>query len=453
MPGSCSFLLKCFLMKAVFRKIMDSVIPYSLLLLPSAIVAGIIDWRFHNYFWPSWNRFRPHTNAMFDFFSVLTLFILVIFLVHVFLTLRKKPERKFGWYKWPIIFTGFGCLVAIIAYKANIPEIRTPYWDIYVNFINPIIVFLLIISYLKEAKWRELFTKSTLLTFSIFGAFCIFEYFTNLLPGINKDFLGRLVWPYINPFVNMKAESANWLAYIFGPTAILAFVRLGRNLKEKIALKESWLEIVAFIIGSSVLLLTKSYTGIGIAVLLITYWFIRNLHGRQRTAFVLALIIAASIGIASQYKTRKFQILLGNYKKENSIERRFQIYKFNAESFIAKPFTGIGPGNYQSYFRANMSNYGINIPEEELPPHPHNLIMNFWAELSIFGLIAALILYIVPMTKIILHPAQNDIFFVFVYFLGHGLIDLPYGLEEFSVLFWMVLALTAISSNKFAKDS
>jgi hypothetical protein len=147
-------------------------------------------------------------------------------------------------------------------------------------------------------------------------------------------------------------------------------------------------------------------------------------------------------GIGSQYKTQKFQILLGNYKKENSIERRAQIYTFNAKSFLAKPVTGIGPGNYQSYFRANQNKDGINIPEEEIPPHPHNLITFFWSEIGIFGLLAILLIYGFVIYKIIFSP--NVFYFVMLYPLGHGLIDVPYGLEEFSMLFWIFLALSGL---------
>lgn len=417
------------------------------LLLPPAIVAGIIDYRFHNYFWPSLNALRPRTGFMFDFFSVLTLFVIILSIIYlIHLTSKLKEKLTLSLIHIPVFLIFGGCIVAAVNFAPYVPQIKSAYWQIFINFISPIIVFWILFSSLKEPVWQKRFTKSFLLTISLLGALCIFEFFTNILPGTNRDFLGREVWPYVDPFIKMKAESANWLAYIFGPAVILAAINLIENIKNSAKIKEIWLEIIALIICGIALLLTKSYTGISITGFILFLWLFRNLHGKYRLYLVAGLIVLLAAGIGSQYNTKKFQILLGNYKKENSIQRREQIYTFNAKSFIEKPVVGIGPGNYQSYFRANMNKYGINIPEEEIPPHPHNLITFFWSEIGLFGLLAILFIYGFVVYKIIFHP--NVFYFVMLYPLGHGIIDVPYGLEEFSMLFWVFLGLSVLLDKK-----
>jgi len=414
------------------------------LLLPPAIIAGIIDYRFHNYFWPSINALRPRTGFMFDFFSVLTFFVVILFIVYlIYAVARRNEKSKLTWAHWTVFLIIGGYIIALINFAPYAPQIKSAYWQVLINFVSPLLVFWILFSNLKEPVWQKRFIKSFLLTITALGALCIFEFFTDILPGANRDFLGREVWPYIDPFVKMKPESANWLAYIFGPAVILAAVSLAENVKNKIInIKNLWLEILALVICGVALLLTKSYTGILITAFILFIWLFKNLHGKHRLYLVAGLIVLMAAGIGSQYKTQKFQILLGNYKKENSIERRAQIYTFNAKSFLAKPVTGIGPGNYQSYFRANQNKYGINIPEEEIPPHPHNLITFFWSEIGIFGLLAILLIYGFVIYKIIFSP--NVFYFVMLYPLGHGLIDVPYGLEEFSMLFWIFLALSVL---------
>jgi len=435
----------------MIRKILNKVFQGLVCGIPLFIVLGIFDYRFHNYFWKDLDSFRIIPGIrMFDFFSILDGYLALLFVVFFILLAMKEilMDKGSKWINLPIALIIVGGIVELFTYIQIEPSIKSFWFQSYLNYANPILLFFVLVFGVKNEKLFKSLKKAFFITFSIFGGIILFKYFTDLLPGANKDFLGRLVWPYIDPFVSMKAESANWLAYLFGPMIILAAVNLVEKTKEKMGLRKYALEFLTIAISGMILVLTKSYTGLFVVFFIIAYLVFAYLPRDKRKFFWLGIVVLLIVGIASQYHTEKFQILLGNYKKANSIERRIQIYEFNFDAFLDHPLKGIGLGNYQSYFRENQIAYLENmIPEEEIPPHPHNLIVNFWSDLGIFGLMAIFAMYIMVIFNILKEfnsPDKNLYLLVFFYFLGHGLLDLPYGLEENSILFWIILSFIFI---------
>ena len=398
-------------------------------LLPLALILGLLDFRFHNYFWPNWDWVRPVGSwRMFDFFSVWNFYVAA--LVIAFVVGRAYVPRRLPRWTWAVLgLTCLGVLVAAFSYTPVEPHIKSLPFQLGMNYVGPMLVFLMMVF----SKPRGL-GRSLVFTFGGFGAICLLQFLTGWFPGEATDFLGRLAWPYVDPFYGMTAESANWLAYLFGPVFLLGAVLWTR--------KRKWPMGVATVICGLVLLLTKSYTGVGIAFVLLAWWIYLNLEKAWRKWFWLGLVVVLAVGVVTQYDSPKFQILLGNYPHENSIERRSHIYAFNAAAFSEAPLTGIGPGNYQSYFRDNQLEFtGYEIPEHELPVHAHNLIMNAWSDLGLAGMIAMIILYVMAFKGAVWERLKNPYWLAFSYPLGHGLMDTPYGLEETSVMFWVLLGL------------
>ncbi|MBI2638135.1 O-antigen ligase family protein [Candidatus Peregrinibacteria bacterium] len=417
---------------------------------PFVLIAGIFDYRFHTYFWPKLDFIKLFSkSAMFDFVGIADWYFLVIAALATFGFLFWKepsPDKKRRWIYLPIILIALGAIIARFTFEPVLPKVKSFTLEVWGQFVFPAGLFFILIFSLREKLWIERFQKMLLLAFTILGILSIFEFFTNIMPGANRDFIGRLVWPYIDPFVKMKPESANWLAYLFGPIALLSIVRIIKQ-------KDSFFEYAALAVSLAVLLLTQSYAGILITGILALIFLSVHLsrHARKNLwLVVLLIVIAAAIPIS---QTKKFQILLGNYKQENSIERRLQIYKFNWEAFKKQPWKGLGPANYQSYFRQNMDEFiGTKIPEVEIPPHPHNLAVFFWSELGLAGLIAIIVIYISVIFRLLRNPHKHPASFVFAYFLGHGIADNAYGLPEIALLFWIMLALVFLVDGANEND-
>lgn len=432
--------------KSLWKKIYLSLI----CAIPFVFVAGIFDYRFHAYFWPKLDFIKLfNKSAMFDFFGIADWYFLVVAALAIFGFLFWKepsPDKKRRWVYLPIILIALGVIIARFTFEPVFPKVKSFTLEVWGQFVFPIALFFILIFSLREKLWIERFQKMLLLAFTILGILSIFEFFTDIMPGANRDFIGRLVWPYIDPFVKMKPESANWLAYLFGPIVLLSIIRIAKQ-------NRSLLEGIALLISLAVLFLTQSYAGILIAGVLSMIFLSVHLsrHARKILWLVALLIIIATAIPLSQ--TKKFQILLGNYKQENSIERRLQIYQFNWEAFKKHPFKGLGPANYQSYFRQNMDEFiKAKIPEVEIPPHPHNLAVFFWSELGMPGLIAIIIIYISVIFRLFRRPHKHPATFVFAYFLGHGIADNAYGLSEIALLFWIMLALVFLVDGAIEND-
>lgn len=436
----------------MIKKILTRAFNVLLYLLPVFLIAGIIDFRFHNYFWPdiSWPRFiQP--MAMFDFFSVLDFYILGLFVIWFLMMIFVKelrPDFKFRWIYFIIVFVIAGLVVARVSYIANPFSVKSFNFQALINYVNPILLFLMMIFSIKKKEVLKNLSTAFLLSFSLFGLVILTQNFTSFLPGGAHDFLGRLSWPYIDPFFGLKAENANWLAFLFGPILILATIELIKIIRGHV---EKWHRYIvpaaSSLISILILFFTKSYTGFLIAFVVFGYLLFINLPKTKRKYFFVGLLVVLILALGSQIDTRKFQILIGNDKQETSINRRLQIYEFNYKAFLDRPLTGIGPGNYQGFFKDNMEKYlEEKIPDIEIPPHPHNLIIYFWSDLGIFGLLSILIIYIFGVVKVFTKN-KNLYVFVLIYLLGHGLLDLPYGSDENSVLFWTVLAMIVIQET------
>lgn len=404
---------------------------------PLALLAGLIDYRFHSYYWPQLDTLRLFQGEQFfDFFSVLTLYIAVMFVVFLLSKLWKRLP------KWIYAVMGLvvlGLVVAGLSFEPAEPQIHSFHTQAIKHYLFPMLGFVMLWSGLQKKKTRAQFMNVLLGSFSVLGFLAMFEYLFKVLPGENVDFLGRLAWPYIDPFTAGKVESANNLSFLFGPVLLLSITEYYQRRK--------WPLLIPIVPALSVILLSQSYTGLLVLCALIALLIFLIAHPKKRWKAMGMLLALGVVGLITQLDNPKFQILTGqaDYTLPNSIERRVQIYSFTWEKMKEDPFTGIGPGNYQSTFRAEQERFLTEaIPEKEMPPLPHNLTLLWWSDLGLAGLIAILALYAHTGWQIIKKPLARPEVFAFAYLLGHGLADTPYGLEEFSVAFWVTLCLSCV---------
>lgn len=417
--------------------------------IPYMIIAGILDYRFHNYYFSWLNHYRPLINEkMFDFFSVFDGYIYIVaflFLVNVVKNDELRSNVKKIISQKNVLVTAGVVLVAsllsIATYSPVEPIIHGVGNYLHEIFLIPLCVFVVLASVESDTsnEFEKTFLLNIVIAFSLLGALTIYEFFNADLPGASRDFLDRAVWPYIDPFYDKKAESANWLSYLSAPLALIGITQCKRH-ENKLT---QTILLIGIAVGLSVLILSKSYTGIvAFAASVGLFFFTKIKTIKMKVVLVLLLLFIGGIFVYSQRDTRKFQILMGNYSKENSIQRRAQIYTVSTSMLLEKPFTGVGPGNYQSAFKNKMlSVLEKPIPEDEVPPHPHNLVLDWWSELGIGGLIAIVSMYFIVIRRWFGSNMTNTGLIVITYFLFHGFLDVPYGLSEVATLFWIMWAL------------
>ena len=133
-----------------------------------------------------------------------------------------------------------------------------------------------------------------------------------------------------------------------------------------------------------------------------------------------------------------------------SLEIRSHLWNSTWQSIKDNYLLGIGLRN----FKGTMINYH-KIDWLEIYPHPHNIFLNIWLELGLFGLIV--FLFIIKQIFISLQEMlrrNNKMFYplalAWLTLLIHGLVDLPYFKNDLSILFFILLGLTIL--NIFNED-
>lgn len=80
---------------------------------------------------------------------------------------------------------------------------------------------------------------------------------------------------------------------------------------------------------------------------------------------------------------------------------------------------------------------------------PHNIFLNFWSEIGLFGALAFIFLYIIGVKEAVKKYGNNKIFGIVLVgalaiFLIHGMVDVPYFKNDLSFLWWTIAAIIFI---------
>jgi len=113
----------------------------------------------------------------------------------------------------------------------------------------------------------------------------------------------------------------------------------------------------------------------------------------------------------------------------------------------ARPVLGSGLAGFPHYYEQ----YRL-IKHTEFLLYPHNVILNFWVQLGLFGLLVVIFILIEFFwTARCLLKTKNPEFnwaialmTAMVCLLGHGLVDVPYFKNDLAILFWLLIGIMVI---------
>ncbi|MFW0862717.1 MAG: O-antigen ligase family protein [Candidatus Komeilibacteria bacterium] len=201
--------------------------------------------------------------------------------------------------------------------------------------------------------------------------------------------------------------------------------------------------LIALSIGVFIILLAKKHT--------------------RLLAIVLAVILYFVILITPSLRSVAFEkITISDYSGQI---RRAQ-WTETISMLKDNPFTGGGLANYQEAVKQYHSS-GITINDKWQPVevflYPHNIILNFWTEVGILGLISTLWLFIIlgvliyrinikkkwlPIYKkeYITHLSLG-VGASLIVIIIHGIVDVPYFKNDLSILFWLIVGITIVLYN------
>ncbi|HOZ16462.1 MAG TPA: O-antigen ligase family protein [Candidatus Portnoybacteria bacterium] len=358
--------------------------------------------------------------------TMLELLICALFILWVFQGVHRslwtviKYERLLIWGVF-LLFLGVS-LATIFSWDAKTSAGIWKAW-----FVDPILFFMIFITVIKKEDVEDVFKSMILSGFVVALISLIY-----LICG-NLNYQGRLQGVFNSP---------NYLAMYLAIPLLLSlgfFLRfplerfLGNCLKgvngtaKGAAWKTRGIYGVIFITIAVVLSFTQSFGALLGIIGAVGLGAVFYLYQKNKKALALSLVVVGSAAI----------LIIGLIKIQSleglkSFDARFVIWKGAVNAFFENPFTGIGPGTFEYYFPP-YPKWGV--------PQPHNVFLAFLIQTGLPGFVG-FILILIWFYK---NNAKNlALLCSMTYILAHGLVDTTYWKNDLSVVFWIMIGITAV---------
>ncbi|MDD4333511.1 MAG: O-antigen ligase family protein [Patescibacteria group bacterium] len=371
-------------------------------------------------------------------------------------------------------------------------------WKAY--FFEPLLVYILILNIFGGAKNVETHRNASLrkiilaLAVSAFviSAFAIFQKFTgafisnplwaaeatrrvtSFFPYPNA--VGLYLGPLVLLFAGYLANLILNFKFLTLPTGrqVLNKFQIS-NFKFQNIFKVIFLATVIMLSVVSIYFAKSEGAMAGVVVGLIVFGLLAGKRARWAT---IGLILILTIGVSSYAPARNYFIekatlndLSGQIRKQQWIETKKMLY-------AGYWFWGTGLDNYEAavkpfhqegiFLKNNDPDWLQKIRESaayrqmmwqptEIYHYPHNILLNFWTELGLVGML--LFVWVVfrylelgirshKLVELNSQFINIGLFCAMIAVIVHGLVDVPYFKNDLAVMFWVLVALIALINLK-----
>lgn len=181
---------------------------------------------------------------------------------------------------------------------------------------------------------------------------------------------------------------------------------------------------------------------VALAFGLLIYLFFTNY---KKTVFAIAVF---GIIVAFTIPSLKSAIFF----EDQSGQNRLTLWHYSTEYLMASPQNFVMGSGLRTFFNEVQRPY-YDVKQMERLIYPHNIILNFWLETGLFGLVA--FMGIAISAVIINAKRENDysagkaaIYSAIGAIFVHGLVDVPYFKNDLAMLFWIIIAIIIITSQQ-----
>lgn len=338
-------------------------------------------------------------------------------------------------------------------------------------FLEPIILYVLIINYFNiRNDWKKIIWALSLSALFI-SLVAIFQQISGLY--IFNEFWAQAE----TRRVTSVFAYPNALGLYLAPVVLLTLGLASSYLKDLKKLKNivlSFSLLTIIILSMLAMYFAKSEGALIATMISIFIYFL--IYNKQTRIIAISLIIIASVLLALNPQAH-------TYIKEKAMLRdksgQIRISQWQETWQMLKDdnnwFTGVGLLNYQQTV-APYHQEGIFIKDYQDPDwlsktlfnqefrqsvwqpleiylYPHNIVLNFWVELGLLGLLVYMFLFInmfIQAIKLLQynHKDFKPILIAIISSLSaiiiHGLVDVPYFKNDLSAMFWIILSLLAL---------
>jgi O-antigen ligase len=398
--------------------------------------------------------------------TLLEIMILTLFAVFILKRFFDKENQsflekiglktiKFSNYKWLILAWLFAATVAVFVSDNRLAALGV--WKAY--FIEPILFFIVFINTIKSKQdLNKIFNALGVSAIAI-SVFAIYQKFTGAfifnetwfdpatrrvtsffgypnavglyLAPIAVLFIGKFCqWFFARLETFKNSETKNWIIKLLKPKFR---PKAGQPLADTELLLPFFYLII---ITTSVLAIWFARSegaifGLAVGCLLLGLLLnkLRPITLLAAGAIVAALILTPSFG---HWAVDKANL------RDFSGQLRLVIWQETQEMLAASPVFGAGLANFQT--AVAPYHHAKHIFEVYL--YPHQIILNFWSELGIFGVLIFIWLVVKFFFNYLKVPAGNRddykiLLAIILAILAHGLVDVPYFKNDLSVMWWL----------------
>lgn len=419
----------------------------------------------------------PAYLVRFSFYGLpLTVLEAMILILTAIFIIKNPPKRLLreslkSLIKKPFLIESLLVLaISAIAVSYNLGTSSLGTWKAY--FLEPILLFWIITSLFKTETGAK----------NIIAALGISAFFTAVFAVYQKitgDFIGNSFWA-----AEATRRVVSWYPYpnavglFLGPIIVLALGRfwsfpLKTNIKDN-GKKLFYLTTIVL----SILAIFFAHSEGALIALLVSFGAFFVFSGKKG-AITMGTILCLVILITGLYKPIQNYVVEKATLMDLSGQIRKQQWKETWQMLEnGRLITGAGLNGYQAAIKP-FHQEGIfvrnNDPDwlrkvlwnkeyrekmwqpVEIYLYPHNIALNFWSELGLVGLLIFVWLIIKQLIISFRHShhKNNQEKFLLLGLGGamitiviHGLVDVPYFKNDLSVLFWLIISLTIILTNR-----
>ncbi len=395
--------------------------------LSAALFCGLLPTYLFRFAIPALPVILPFKLPM-TFLEVLFLELFVVSLFNK--AVRGRIGATLNRWAYPLLLL----TVAAIISTAVSPDTRAAFGLLRAYVVEPLLFFLIFPAIVRDARHRRLALGALGISLAVVGIACVYQKITGYaIPVIWRDEPGRRVTAFYG-FPNAVGLFAAPVTTLMAGWAVALAWQ-----KRRFARPYGALPAAAVILGAlSIVFAVSEGAAIGLAAGLLAFGLLwKPLRLVGLSAVILGCLTVTAVPSVRDYVSLKASL------RDDSGSVRVIVWQESLQMLAEHPIFGAGLSGYPleliPYHKADWL---------EIFQYPHDIVLNFWTELGLIGLIGFLwsltIFFKDNAVAARRHPEEwlpPTLMAAMIAMLVHGLVDVPYFKNDLAFLFWIIVGL------------
>lgn len=311
-------------------------------------------------------------------------------------------------------------------------------------FLEPAVLYYMIVATFKKEELAKNLLFALIFSCLWLSGVAIFQLWTAVpLSSLHELLQGRVASVY---------NSANALALYLGPvfSLLLATYFFGKNYIEKYA-HFLFVGATIFLLGFMIIATNSkgSLVAIFAVFVFLLFAFLKNTSSVKKLLYLVPFSVLFSVLFPILATFSFFDltppVVTGEYKGQDTAQIRLYLWEGTGGLLLDRPFFGAGLDGFKELYATNYS-----LPQyREFLQYPHNFFLTVFSELGVLGFLTFTFLLGRLSSRLVQAGSWGIILgAAIVYFMVHGLVDVPFFKNDLSAQFFLFLAMAEIATRK-----